>query len=88
MTDHQFLKKLNNLILFPTHLSFQYYNVAGGFSLELERYYKSDWEGIFTAINFGKPQIITLDCRNITDRIDEIIERYKNYPGKFVMQEK
>ena len=69
-------------------LSFQKYNIAGGYSLELERYYKSDWGGIFTAIYMGEPQVITLDCRHRTDKIDEIIERYETYPGKLVIKNK
>jgi len=73
---------LQRLTIRKDSLSFQTYNIAGGYSLELKRYYKSDWEGIFTAIYGGKPQVITLDCRNITDKINEIIERYKTYPGK------
>ena len=63
-------------------LDVKYFIIAGGFSLYMKRYYKNDWEGVFTS-NWGQQiQIITLDCRTITDKIDEIIERYNTYPGK------
>ncbi len=73
---------LGRLTIRQDSLSFQKYNIVGGYSLELKRYYKSDWGGIFIGTYVGEPHVITLDCRNITDKIDEIIERYKTYPGK------
>ena len=84
-----FLKyTLGRLTVRKDSLSFQKYNIAGGYSLELDRYYKNDWGGIFTAIYAGEPHVITLDCRNIKDKIDEIIERYKTYPGKLETKKK
>ncbi|MGR3662329.1 MAG: hypothetical protein ACU0CA_14285 [Paracoccaceae bacterium] len=46
-------------------------NVYG--NLNLQRYYKGDWEGLGTML-VGKTsvQIYTLDCRHVTDKIDEV----------------
>ena len=50
--------------------------------LHMKRYYKNDWEGIFTDIYESNTIIITLDCRHKTDKIGEMINLYKKYPGK------
>ena len=50
--------------------------------LNMNRYYKSDWEGVFTNIYETQTQIISLDCRHKTDKIEEMINLYKKYPGK------
>ena len=50
--------------------------------LNMKRYYKTDWEGIFTDIYETQTIIITLDCRHQTDKIGEMINLYKKYPGK------
>jgi hypothetical protein len=42
----------------------------------MNRYYKSDWDA-------NQSQILNLDCSSISDKIDEIIERYKTYPGDY-----
>lgn len=44
-------------------------------SIELERYYKNDWQGVyFQKINLAL-QITTLDCRHTRDRLDTFIEK-------------
>jgi len=48
----------------------------------MKRYYKTDWEGVFTQIYKTQTIIITLDCRHKTDKIEEMINLYKKYPGK------
>ena len=51
-------------------------------NLSLRRYYKNDWEGIFS-FAYG-PEFytwtVTLDCRNQEGKLEEIIEAYKNRP--------
>ena len=46
----------------------------------LERYYKSDWEGIYIALKpmYGlTAQIMTLDCRQTADKVDIIVDAVK-----------
>ena len=64
-------------------ISYQNYNILDGKLLEMNRYYKSDWDANFTGIYVKQTKILTLDCRGISDKIDEIIERYKTYPGDY-----
>ena len=55
--------------------------------LNMKRYYKNDWEGVFTQIYETQTQIISLDCRHISDEIGEMINLYKKYPGKLNTKE-
>ena len=80
------LGNVKSLIIRKDSLDLQNYTAAGGNYLEMKRYYKSDWQAIFTIIWIGETQIITLDCRNKSDKIDEIIERYKTYPGRLKLK--
>jgi len=50
--------------------------------LSMDRYYKSDWQGVFTRIFDTQTQILSLDCRHTKDKIDEMLNLYKKYPGK------
>jgi len=53
-------------------------------NLSLRRYYKNDWEGIFS-FAYG-PEFytwtVTLDCRNQEGRLEEILKAYENRPEK------
>jgi len=44
-------------------------------NLRLKRYYKGDWNGVFTSsfIMDMSEQITTLDCRQSSDRVDDFI---------------
>jgi len=56
---------------------------VGNIYLVMDRYYKSDWSGIFTSVHLGGTQTITLDCRHSSDKVEEIFDRYKLYSDKF-----
>jgi hypothetical protein len=73
----------NRISIFLNKISYQNYNILDGKLLEMNRYYKSDWDANLTGIYVKQTQILTLDCRGISDKIDEIIERYKTYPGDY-----
>ena len=64
----------NRISIFLNKISYQNYNILGGKLLEINRYYKSDWDVNLTGIYGKHAQILTLDCRSISDKIDEIIE--------------
>ena len=70
------------LQFFPDRIRYSSANFMKGSSLQLNRYYKSDWGGIYTALYSGQTQILTLDCRTISNQIDEVINRYRTYPGE------
>jgi len=61
-------------------LDFSFMGLNNHFNMK--RYYKTDWEGVFTQIYKTQTIIITLDCRHKTDKIEEMINLYKKYPGK------
>ena len=44
-------------------------------SIELQRYYKNDWQGVFFKKLHLQLQITTLDCRHTRDRLDTFIEK-------------
>ena len=50
--------------------------------LSLRRYYKNDWEGIYTAEVVGDFYVwtVALDCRNQENKIEEIIKAYEKRP--------
>ena len=52
------------------------------YHLSMNRYYKSDWQGVLTHIYDTQTQILSLDCRHTKDKIDEMLNLYKKYPGK------
>ena len=72
----------NTMRIFSDRISYQYSSFEQVINLEMSRYYKSDWDGIFTSINGEQTQVMTLDCRSVSDKFDEIIKRYNTYPGK------
>ena len=48
---------------------------SGGGALNMKRYYKSDWQGIFTRVeSYEGIYYFTLDCRHSIDLIDEVYE--------------
>ena len=53
-----------------------------GHSLSLKRYYKNDWEGMYSEVSNSEmsSHIALLDCRNQEGTLEEIIEAYKNRP--------
>ncbi len=42
--------------------------------LHLQRYFKNDWNGIFTKIVSGSTQAVAVDCRQGINRLDELLE--------------
>jgi len=66
----------NRISIFLNKITYQNYNILCRKPLEMNRYYKSDWDA-------NQSQILNLDCSSISDKIDEIIEQYKTYPGDY-----
>ena len=55
-----------------------------GSQLNLSRYYKSDWDGIFTRVTKNGIYYFTVDCRHSIDLIDEVYETLtKLYDEKY-----
>lgn len=79
----------DRLVIRQNSLVFRSTNPLRSKTLQLHRYYKSDWGGMLTFSFHGKEykstqistQILTLDCRTIKDSIDAILFRFATYPG-------
>ena len=65
----------NRISLLSDKINYKQISRIGSRNLYLERYYKSDWSGVYTQSFSQFTQVITLDCRTISDKIDEITER-------------
>lgn len=72
---------VDRLKIFPNQINYVHHNLLGGETLNLYRYYKSDWNGIYTGLFGSQTQILSFDCRTISNQIDQIINRYRTYPG-------
>ena len=61
-------------------------------SLELRRYYKNDWEGLYFSKFDLELQIAILDCRHISDSLDIFIEKlhfeHEKYEQKLLEEAK
>ena len=79
MHDNIFI--VARLKIFPNQINYVHHNLLGGETLNLYRYYKSDWNGIYTGLFGSQTQILSFDCRTISNQIDQIINRYRTYPG-------
>ncbi len=53
-----------------------------GQSFSLQRYYKNDWEGMYSNVSNAEmnSHIALVDCRNQEGTLEEIMEAYKNRP--------
>lgn len=74
----------NHLDIFSDSLLFRSTGPLMSETLKLHRYYKSDWDGLFTSTfhnEIKSTQTLTLDCRTIKDNIDAIVNRFASYPG-------
>ncbi len=76
-TDHLHIK--------PDVLIFRSTNPLISETLQINRYYKSDWDGLFTSAfhsnDYKSTQTLTLNCRTVKDNIDAIVTRFSSYPG-------
>ena len=43
-------------------------------NLDLERYFKNDWNGMFTEVLTNSTHIVAFDCRQKNNRLDELLE--------------
>ncbi len=50
-------------------------------SLEMYRYYKNDWQGILTKPGFNIVEVVTFDCRNPSDTLEDIFNYLKKELG-------
>ena len=47
-------------------------------NLSLKRYFKNDWNGIFTETVSDATHIVAFDCRQTSNRLDELLEALDN----------
>mgnify|MGYP001378857515 CR=1 FL=1 len=74
----------NTMSIYDDLMKYKNHNFIGSKTIYMTRYYKSDWDGIFTGLYGNQTHIFTFDCRNIVDKIDEIIDRFNTYPGRLI----
>ena len=48
--------------------------MAPVFHLNLQRYFKNDWSGIYTSIVSDATHVVVVDCRQGINRLDELME--------------
>ena len=76
-TDQNIAKYYNGS--FSINSDFIIIDSGYGARLDLSRYHKDDWQGLGVAPIISAPngfQVYTLDCRTVTDRIEEVIDAF------------
>ena len=71
----------------PNYISSKFMGVLNGVTseeyLDLNRYYKNDWQGMVVKTNGLNAHVYTLDCRHTDDAFDSIIDKMKKHLTRY-----